>query len=100
MPASTDADIDAVIDQAWQNLYARHPSLSDRVQTSVASPDAYALALLRGAGAELRQASQALATVAQTLKIRPNMTVPQRLQLAAFAMQASTRAQQASQGLV
>jgi hypothetical protein len=95
---ASDPDVDSALEQAWQNLYAKLD------QVAPVSPqqrsEQQAMAMIKALGQELRLAAQALQKVAETLKMQPNLTVQQRLQLANWTIAHSRRAREAAESVL
>jgi hypothetical protein len=98
MSTDTKPDVDAAIEQAWTNLYAKLDAIIP-IKPKLHG-EAQAVAIIKGLAHELKGAASALHGVAETLKMRPNLTHTQRLQLANSTMLASRRARQAAESVL
>jgi hypothetical protein len=92
------ADVDAALEQAWTNLYAKLDMLSPA--SPQAQSEAQALAIIKTLGQELKDASDALHHIAESLKLRPNMSTTERLRLANTAIMASRVARLAAESVL
>ena len=96
--SSSQPDLDAVVEQAWDRLYAKLQAISPRSPAELA--ERQSLAIIRSLAAECLVAGQALQKVAEALKMQPNATVTQRLQMANWTIKAASRAQQAAKSIL
>lgn len=98
MGETASPDVDAVLEQAWQNLYAKIAAVAPL--TVQVTGEQQALAIIKTLGQELSTAANALQQVAETLKMQPNLPTAQRLKLANATITASRRAREAAESVL
>lgn len=91
-------DVDAAVEQAFNNLYAR----LDAIAPLKVPPqgEQQALAIIKTLGQELKDASHTLEKVAEIFKMQPNLGASARLRLANSTINAARRAREAAESVL